>query len=760
MIKSALVTGGNRGIGFEICRTLAADYGFKVYMGVRSINKGKEALVNNSELNIIPLELDVSTEEGIKKGYRQYLKIKEPEERLYLLINNAAAALDWIPNESHYKSLEMPYEMLEEMYRTNVLASIFILRYFMPSIERGGRVVNVVSGSGEFSNENAFSDFQIGYAPTKSALIMTTKKLAAAAVDYGVVVNACCPGWCKTDMGGWNASNTASDGALSVIRACFLHTDDPPNGGYFRHGKRIVIENAPLIVETEVRDEVGIGAHDLPICCIEKEDEPQIKEPQNDEPYFLDLPYEAEDIVISCRNLERGLAFQMDGLYSCCLTTRMSPRLFSEEEIISGKIDHAAIVEKRKQVFVKLNSGDRSISCCDCGETYKKKYKDVRLDQTGGCMFNIQYYTTCNYNCSYCSTIKTFKSQPPQYPEQRIIDILKCFYDKGKIIGGSWMQISGGEPTLLNDLEVLIKGLVDIKIGDVCVFTNSYIYSDVIEAYLKNNSIFISTSVDTGIPSTYKKIKGKDIQTVFDTLVRYRKTNTTQLQIQYIITDDNRSEDDLFSFVLLVLALRPNIVHIIPEFPLREKIPHESAVFGAGLLYMLRKYGVTNIILKADSLKVDSRFIEFSTAMHDEYDRICAENPLTDEYNIFTKIESVVNNASAGTGGYVNNLKAQINDFANNEKKSDTKIALWGYGTYGQMLCSDITVKQNISVIIDGDERKQGSKPFNNCDVTVEAPEYLIKNHVDLIIVSTSNYRVEILDYIKNNISYEVKVIT
>ena len=116
--------------------------------------------------------------------------------------------------------------------------------------------------------------------------------------------------------------------------------------------------------------------------------------------YYL---YSSDDLVYSCRYLERGLAFQIDGLYSCCLATVLSPRLFSVNEIESGCIDHTAIVEKRKNVFIKLNNGDTSIPCQSCGEVYQKKFKDVSLDQVGGCLINIQHYTLCNFHCSYCS---------------------------------------------------------------------------------------------------------------------------------------------------------------------------------------------------------------------------------------------------------------------------------------------------------------------------------------------------------------------
>ena len=235
----ALVTGGNRGIGLEICRVLSEKYGFKVYMGCRNIIKGEEAIKLNELKNVFPFEINVSSEQSISQAAQRF------NDKIFLLINNAGAQLDWIPSKSHVKSLDVTEELLTEIYRTNVFASVFMCKYFFPFMEKGGRVVNVSSGSGEFWDVNSNKDFQIGYAPSKSALLMTTKKLAAAALQYGIAVNACCPGWCKTAMGGEPAPSTAKDGAFSVIAAAFLDMQHPPSGGYFRNGRRIPIDLTP-----------------------------------------------------------------------------------------------------------------------------------------------------------------------------------------------------------------------------------------------------------------------------------------------------------------------------------------------------------------------------------------------------------------------------------------------------------------------------------------------------------------------------------
>jgi len=392
---------------------------------------------------------------------------------------------------------------------------------------------------------------------------------------------------------------------------------------------------------------------------------------------------------------------------------------------------------------------------------YEKPFKDVRFDQVGGCMINIQHYLSCNLRCSYCSWWKSNQLSPPRYPVQRIIDIYNRFNEKGKLLGGSWIQLSGGEPTTLEDLDALVDGFIDLKMGDMCIFTNCVEHSDVIEMYLRKDAVFVTTSIDAGIPSTFKKIRGGEMQSVIDTLVKYRKTNTTQLRLKYIITKENSNEDELFSFIFMMLALRPDLITITPEFPCGDaRIPPESAVFGARLWYHLRKYGGFTVEIQSDTLRADPKFASFSSEIYEEFNRLCAETPLTDEFNL---LEGVFDTRVAlPTKGYVNELRVTFESYVKNDMKEGERVAMWGFGAYGKLLCNgNSIVKQNISIIIDGDEKKQGLKPFNDKDIIIEPPEYLIENRVDTILITAAAlHKSEIEDYIKRNIGYEVKILS
>lgn len=246
LVKTVFITGGNRGIGLALCRKFRNELGYKVYMGVRSLEKGKSALAElGNPDNVIPIVIDIEFEESIRQAYQKYLELKDPDETLGLFINNAAAQLDWTPEAGNIPTLDFDVPLLDRIFRTNVFAPLLTTRTFLPSMRAGTRIVVVASGSGEFYDPHADLDFQFGYASSKAAVLMGTKKIAAAVKSRGIYVNACCPDWCKTSMGGPKAPDTPEDGAASIISACFLNDAEPPIGKYYRHGKRVMFDVHP-----------------------------------------------------------------------------------------------------------------------------------------------------------------------------------------------------------------------------------------------------------------------------------------------------------------------------------------------------------------------------------------------------------------------------------------------------------------------------------------------------------------------------------
>ena len=122
--------------------------------------------------------------------------------------------------------------------------------------------------------------------------------------------------------------------------------------------------------------------------------------------------------------------------------------------------------------------------------------------------------------------------------------------------------------------------------GTIVVYSNASVFSPTLAEALRKNKVIITTSLDTGLASSYDKLKGgKQFTKVIRNLIRYRNTGTQQLWLKCVITETNRTEDDLWSFVMAMLALRPNKVMICPDFPYGKTEVDEATVKYAARLW-------------------------------------------------------------------------------------------------------------------------------------------------------------------------------
>jgi len=226
----AIVTGANRGIGFEVCRQLARS-GRKAILTSRNPDKGKRAAedLRREQLDVDFHALDV-TDPGSIDALRQFLETEY--DRLDILINNAAIDYDTDQNV-----LKPDFGRVQRALDTNLLGVWRVSAALLPLMQRSGwgRVVNVSSGSGALADMGAGTP---AYGIAKAAVNALTIKLAKATVKDGILVNAVCPGWVRTDMGGSAASRSVEQGAASIMWAVELK-DDGPSGGFFRDGRRV-----------------------------------------------------------------------------------------------------------------------------------------------------------------------------------------------------------------------------------------------------------------------------------------------------------------------------------------------------------------------------------------------------------------------------------------------------------------------------------------------------------------------------------------
>jgi NAD(P)-dependent dehydrogenase (short-subunit alcohol dehydrogenase family) len=228
--KIALVTGANRGLGKEVCRQLA-EQGYRVILTSRTEDKGRAALADiaQDDFDIVYHQLDVNNQQSIAT-------IKEwiinTYGRLDVLVNNAGINYDTWQN-----ALNADLEECHETMEANLFGPWRLAQTFVPLMqEKGfGRVVNVSSGAGAL---NGMDSGKPSYAMSKAALNVLTIKLAHLTAEDNILVNAVCPGWVRTDMGGKEATRSIPEGAKGIVWAATIE-DGGPTGGFFRDGERI-----------------------------------------------------------------------------------------------------------------------------------------------------------------------------------------------------------------------------------------------------------------------------------------------------------------------------------------------------------------------------------------------------------------------------------------------------------------------------------------------------------------------------------------
>jgi NAD(P)-dependent dehydrogenase (short-subunit alcohol dehydrogenase family) len=230
----AVVTGGNRGMGFETCRQLGKR-GARVMLTSRDPAKGEAAAarLRDERLDVRAHQLDVADDERIARLAKF---IRTEFGRLDILVNNAGLVRGRDePRERAMRTFEARPAGLREVLATNLIGPFLLCQALIPLMAGRGRVVNVSSGMGQLSEMGGgFPAYRI----SKAGLNALTRIFASELHGTGVKVNAACPGWVRTDMGGANAARSVEEGVATTIWLATL-PDDGPSGGLFRDNKPV-----------------------------------------------------------------------------------------------------------------------------------------------------------------------------------------------------------------------------------------------------------------------------------------------------------------------------------------------------------------------------------------------------------------------------------------------------------------------------------------------------------------------------------------
>jgi NAD(P)-dependent dehydrogenase (short-subunit alcohol dehydrogenase family) len=231
LARVALVTGANRGLGFETSRQLLAQ-GLTVVLAGRDVGaleRARRILPEPVQQHAVIVRMDVTDVDSIAAARQT---IVERLGSIDVVVNNAAILLG-----ERDDVLSIPQETYRRTFETNVFGVVEVCRAFAPDMARSGygRIVNVSSGAGQLATMSVYAP---AYSMSKAALNAFTRILAHTYRGNGILANAVDPGWVRTDMGGPAAPRSTKQGADTIVWLATL-PDDGPTGGFFRDRRAI-----------------------------------------------------------------------------------------------------------------------------------------------------------------------------------------------------------------------------------------------------------------------------------------------------------------------------------------------------------------------------------------------------------------------------------------------------------------------------------------------------------------------------------------
>ena len=220
-MKTVLITGANKGIGFEIVRGLL-QAGCRVYLGAREAAKGQQAVAElAAEGDVRFLEVDLTNQATLDAAAAH---LQHEEGRLDILVNNAGINVpgDGSPGTADVRSVA-------QVLQTNFVGTLAVTQAFLPLVKQAaaGRIVNVSSPLGSLTLTGQHDWSLLGYSASKAALNMLTVQLAYELRDTAIKVNSANPGYTATDLNGFAGTDTPAQGAAEAIRLALLPADGP-----------------------------------------------------------------------------------------------------------------------------------------------------------------------------------------------------------------------------------------------------------------------------------------------------------------------------------------------------------------------------------------------------------------------------------------------------------------------------------------------------------------------------------------------------
>jgi NAD(P)-dependent dehydrogenase (short-subunit alcohol dehydrogenase family) len=231
--RTALVTGANKGIGYEIAAGLGRK-GFRVGVGARDEGRRDDAVarLRADGVDAFGVALDVTDDESVAAAARTL-------DRLDVLVNNAGIVGAWDQDPTTAN-----LDTVRRVVETNVLGVIRVTNAVLPLLRASSspRIVNVSSSVGSLTRQSGtpegYGPITVAYAPSKTFLNAVTVQYARELAGTGVLVNAGCPGYVKSDLNGGDGIRTPAQGAAVFLDLATL-PDDGPSGRFFEEAGEV-----------------------------------------------------------------------------------------------------------------------------------------------------------------------------------------------------------------------------------------------------------------------------------------------------------------------------------------------------------------------------------------------------------------------------------------------------------------------------------------------------------------------------------------
>jgi NAD(P)-dependent dehydrogenase (short-subunit alcohol dehydrogenase family) len=228
-MTTTLITGANKGLGFEAARRLVYA-GHTVYVASRDIERGRRAA---GQLGAQVVQLDVTDDASVEAA----AKTIEADGGLDVLVNNAGIAEEWQADNTAIGAADVTADLMRSTFETNVFGVVRVLHAFLPLLGRSAApvVVNVSSGLASLNRlstpgSRSYDYPGVAYPTSKAALNMITVQYAKAFPN--IRINVVEPGFTQTDLNGNTGVQTVEEGAEIIVRMAQIGTDGP-TGGYF-----------------------------------------------------------------------------------------------------------------------------------------------------------------------------------------------------------------------------------------------------------------------------------------------------------------------------------------------------------------------------------------------------------------------------------------------------------------------------------------------------------------------------------------------